>query len=315
MLSRGVDSIKHALILILTAVWIIMTACDAEGTAAAAEETLPPAPAVLMLAGNGACDYTVVRSDYGNGAELDAALLVCKKFEEIAGVRPKITTDWEGNPVTEREIIVGETLREKTEGYNIDRAALGKNGFIIEAVGEKIFIAGGSREATYRAAEYFIDTFVTGQTVSVDAGYKYAVYQEFDIKSLSICGKAYADFVIVCDAQHLRKAAETLAESLADKTGKLLDVIVDEDYKPDGAKYKNVFLISAAKPETDGIHLVKSENGGLVFRSSSSETGIEGCVSRFISQYIANAYGNCAVEDDFIFAVRGDYISIKDPRN
>ena len=86
MLSRGVDSIKHALILILTAVWIIMTACDAEGTAAAAEETLPPAPSVLMLSCNLSSDYSVVRSDYGNGAELDAALLVCKNFEEIAGV-------------------------------------------------------------------------------------------------------------------------------------------------------------------------------------------------------------------------------------
>jgi hypothetical protein len=267
-----------------------------------------------VLAGNGVCNYTVVRSDFSKGAELDAALLVCSRIEEIAGVRPNITTDWEKNPVTGYEIIVGQTMREENEGYFVDRAALGKNGYIIEAVGGKIFITGGSEEATLSAAEYFLDTFANSSVITIDANYKYSVVQEFNIRSFYICGKSYADFIIVCDSKSAEEPANNLADTLADKTGKRLAVITDESYRSNYGTDDNIILITSEKPESSGVHLVRAENGWLTFASSSTETGIKGCVSRFIAQYIVGAKGDCSIAEGFTYAVTGDYISIQDPR-
>ena len=302
------------LFLLFAVMFLWLPACN-DSTTAVPEETTAAPLTELVLVDNGVCDYTVVRSDFSNGAELKAALLVCDTIEEKTGVRPKITTDWEDNPVTEHEIIVGKTLREETEGYSVDRAALGKNGYIIEAVGEKIFITGGSEEATYSAVQYFLDTFAVNSTVTVDLNYKYTVYQEFDISSFYICGKNYTGFIIVCDSKSVEEAANTLAATLADKTGKRLEVITDENYMSDYGPEDNIILITSKQPESSGIHLVKAESGRLTFASSSSETGITGCVGRFIAQYIDGAKGDCSIADSFTYAVTGDFISIKDPRN
>jgi hypothetical protein len=309
-----VNIIKRMLLLLFAVMFISLPACKSDTNNTPEKTTAAPVTA-LVLADNGVCDYTVVRSDFSKGAELEAAVLVCSRIEEITGARPNITTDWDKNPVSDHEIIVGQTLREETEGYSVDRAALGKNGYIIEAVGEKLFITGGSEEATLSAVEYFLDTFAKSSVVTVDANYKYAVYQEFDIRSLNICGKNYADFILVCDSKSVEESANTLADKLADKTGKRLEIITDENYISDYGPDDNVILITSKKPESSGIHLVKAENGWLTFASSSSETGIDGCVSRFIAQYIDGAKGDCSISDGFTYAVIGDYISIKDPRN
>lgn len=308
-----VNNIKLKLLLLLTVILIVLSACEDRKTT----EILPPENTEpLVLVGNGKCDYTVIRSDYSNGADVKAAILICNIIEDRTGLRPNITTDWDGNPVTEREIIIGETLREKTEGHYIDRAALGKSGYIIEAAGEKIYITGGSEEATYTAVEYFLDIFVKNDStdVTMDRDYKYAVYQEFAIRSFYICDKNYNDFIIIFDSAPLRQAAETLSDALADKTGKKLEVIEDKDYLSNYVTSDNIILLTSKKPDINGIHLVKAENGRLIFASSGSETGVTECVSRFITQYIENASGDCRISEGFIYAVTSDYISIKDPR-
>lgn len=301
------------LLLLFAVMFISLPACKSN-VKDAPEETAAAPAAELVIADNGVCDYTVVRSDFSKGAELDAAVLVCSRIEEAAGIRPNITTDWEKNPVTAHEIIVGQTTREETESHSVDRAALGKNGYIIETAGEKIFITGGSEEATLSAAEYFLDTFANSSAITVAANYKYSVYQEFDIRSFTICGKSYADFIIVCDSKPAEEPANLLADTLADKTGKRLAVITDENYITDYGPDDNIILITSEKPESSGIHLVTAENGRLTFASSSTETGIKGCVSRFIAQYIDGAKGDCIIPDGFTYAVTGDYISIEDPR-
>ncbi len=280
------------------------------------ETISPEISAPLVLVGSGKCDYTVIRSDYSNGEDVKAAILLCGAIEKATGVRPKISTDWDGNPVTEHELIIGETLREKTEGYSVDRAALGKNGYSIKAVGEKIYITGGSDKATYTAAEYFLETFVkdNGTDIIIDRDYSYSVYQEFDIRSLTICGKNYQDFIIIYDSPQLQRTAETLAGAFADKTGKMLEVIEDKDYLSNYVTKENIILLISKKPDINGIHMVRAENGRLIFSSSSSETGVAGCVESFITQYIKDASGDCRVSEGFIYSTAGDYISIKDPR-
>ena len=298
----------------LIAFILIMTAACRERVTT---EIMPPEKnSPLVLAGSGKCEYTVIRSDYSNGEDVKAAILICGTIEKATGIRPKISTDWDGNPVTERELIIGETLREKTEGYYVDRAALGKNGYTIKAVGEKIYITGGSDKATYMAAEYFLETFVKdgGTDITVERDYSYSVYQEFDIRSLTICGKNYKDFIIIYDSPQLHPAAETLSGILADKTGKMLEIIEDKDYLSNYVTSDNIILLISKKPDINGIHIVKAENGRLIFSSSSSETGVTGCVNSFITQYIEGASGDCRISEGFIYSTTGDYISIKDPR-
>lgn len=306
---RRVIHIKFRFFLLLLFLSIILSACESPETTEIIplEETKP-----LELVSNQNCDYTVIRSDYSNGPDVKAAILLCNTFEERTGLRPRITTDWEDNPETEHEIIIGETLREKTEGFKIDRDALGKNGFIIKVLGEKIFITGGSDEATYTAVEYFLETFVKQNSteVVVDRKYEYTVYQEFDIRSFYICGRNYIDFTILFDSPSLKQAAELLSDTLSDKTGKRI-AIKESDTDSAAEPY---ILLTSKKPETDGIHLVRAVNGNLVFSSSGKGSGVMDCVARFISQYLIHASGNCRISEGFIYSVTSDYIIIKDPR-
>ena len=140
----------------------------------------------LYIVKDGVTDFWVIRSDYTEGAEVQAAVAIRKAIGEATGVEPGITTDWEKNSIYEHEIIIGETLREET-GYKIDRVALGEVGYEYIVYHQ------------YDIPELYINMNL------VDDSYKIVIPES--------SGKTILD------------AAEKLRNALYDKTGLMLEIV------------------------------------------------------------------------------------------
>jgi len=143
----------------------------------------------LQLLGEGAPVYTVVRSDTANEKEL-AAVSLLRKYMEKCGVRTGIQTDWEKNPVSEYEIVIGDTLRGASDpAMTLSVHDVGKEGFFVKVVGSRIYIAGGSPAAAERAAEHFLtqffgytgdpETFQQYTSLEIPGDYEYIERQKF----------------------------------------------------------------------------------------------------------------------------------------
>lgn len=150
---------------------VMFTSCTAESPETTPESvdisTLDPSE-VLTVLENGSSEYTVVRSDYAKGVPLEAAVAVRNAFEEKLGYEMIITSDWykKGtDPVLpEYEILVGDTNRPES-----DAALEGLTGssYIITVINNKIVLHGTTEYAIMNAAELFIETYLTSDTVKI----------------------------------------------------------------------------------------------------------------------------------------------------
>lgn len=125
----------------------------------------PDSPGALRLIIGGVAQFTIVRPDAQSAVcEKDAAVAVNTRFFELTGARAKITTDWERNGKVESEICVGE-LQNRDETYeNIKAADLAENEFTVRAVGGKLVILGNSPYGTKKAADWFIENYMSEKT-------------------------------------------------------------------------------------------------------------------------------------------------------
>ncbi|MBQ1196201.1 MAG: DUF4838 domain-containing protein [Clostridia bacterium] len=106
----------------------------------------------LVFVQNNISEYTIIRPENPTDANMKAASELRSYIEKISGVGIPIKTDAEA--AGEYEILVGYTNRS-AEGQ-FDAAKLGNEGFVIETVGKKLFIAGSG----VRGALYGVYTFL-----------------------------------------------------------------------------------------------------------------------------------------------------------
>ena len=106
----------------------------------------------LVFVQNNISEYTIIRPESSTDANRKAAGELRTYINKITGVQIPIKTDSE--PVGEYEILVGYTNRSADAQF--DTARLGDEGFVIETVGKKLFIAGSG----VRGALYGVYTFL-----------------------------------------------------------------------------------------------------------------------------------------------------------
>ena len=106
----------------------------------------------LVFVQNNISEYTIIRPENSTDANAKAASELRSYINKITGVQIPVKTDSE--PESEYEILVGYTNRS-AEGQ-FDTAKLGDEGFVIETVGKKLFIAGSG----VRGALYGVYTFL-----------------------------------------------------------------------------------------------------------------------------------------------------------
>ena len=106
----------------------------------------------LVFTQNSISEYTIIRPESSTEANVKAASELQSYIKKISGVELTIKTDAE--PAGEYEIAVGYTNRSAQGQF--DTAKLGDEGFVIETVGKKLFIAGSG----VRGALYGVYTFL-----------------------------------------------------------------------------------------------------------------------------------------------------------
>ena len=224
---------KTLFLLALAALLLLFVGCkqtdDGETDVDAADEK------PLVLIENGETAYRIVRSDRGNDTEAAPAILL-RRYFNACGVKIGLTTDWEQNGIIETEVVVGPTERE----FDFDIHTVGDGGYVIKAVGRRLYILGGSTEATMAAVERFLTDFMgyagddqTGAPItelSIPADYECTLRQSYDLSDITIGGRSLSEFVIVSPESTVKggaieKGALLLQEMCYDKAGIWLDIV------------------------------------------------------------------------------------------
>ncbi len=121
--------------------------------------TAPVIESYLTLIDGGTSDYVIVRSATAPAAEITAAEKLQSYLRQMSGVTLPIITDTPAVRTAQgdREIVVGKTRRESAQGFSVDRNALGRDGFILKTVGNRLFIAGGGPNGTLYGVYTFLE--------------------------------------------------------------------------------------------------------------------------------------------------------------
>ena len=109
----------------------------------------------LTLVENGESDYVIIKGANCSPSENTAANELQKYIGNISGKTLEVTQDTAR--IRDNEILVGRTNREAQFGFAIDREALGDEGFQIEVIGSKLFIAGGELRGTLYGVYDFLE--------------------------------------------------------------------------------------------------------------------------------------------------------------
>lgn len=158
---------KTRIIALLLALFCIFPLCacdstaDPAGTGAETEEETTEEVIVinedtLVLAQDKQTEYFIVRAEDSTDAEIKAAYDLHSYISKMTGCRIRIITDAE--PENEYEIVVGYTNRSPEEQFDED--ALGDEGFAIETVGKKLFIAGSDTHGALYGVYTFLEEYL-----------------------------------------------------------------------------------------------------------------------------------------------------------
>ena len=295
------------MILLLCAV-MVFAGCTADVPDGAADEaeTAPADP--ITLSGEGAPEYVIVRGDTAKSQETAAAVLI-RKYLEKCGVSVKITTDWEKNPVSEYEIVVGSTLRAAAEACEMpDAHVLGEEGYYIKTVGNRVYMEGGSPDATYAAAERFLTEFFGYKgdentaspvgSVSIAGNYELIEKQQFAVTSMSVNGVALSDFRITWDDSFSQYQIINIAEKIQSYFYKNFGVWMEIDKQKEGTG--PAVILSAKSGVKSGYLTVSEKDGNLLF-SVESVSGFERGWTYFLKEAMTDLKG------DFSFAKNYKY--------
>ena len=170
---------KTRILALLLALFCILSfcACNAEGTPdetgayeseeETTEEVIIINEDTLILAQEKQSEYQIVRPENSTDAEITAAFELQTYIFKMSGCRLRIVTDAE--PETDCEIVVGYTNRSSEDQF--DEAELGDEGFAIETVGKKLFIAGSNTHGALYGVYTFLDEYLGVRYYSSDYEY------------------------------------------------------------------------------------------------------------------------------------------------
>lgn len=262
----------------------------------------------MSLYGEGAPEYTIVRSDNAGSKELEAALLL-RNYLKSCGAELPITTDWKTNPVSDYELVIGDTLRTQNEaGLTIDPMSLGEEGFFVKVVGGRVYMNGGSDAAVRMAVEHFLSAFCgyIGEeeadavltSLQIPDQYEYIQAQNFAVTDTTADGISLREYVITWDPKHLSKhyasdSAELVQNAFYKYCGIWMEIAEPE--KVEG----QAIIISSAAAKSDPVNfeVTVEENG--IRMTTGVKMGFERGFNRFFQEYFASAEGIVTMDKNF----------------
>ena len=302
----------HLFLLTVFIAFLFLTAC---GTADDPYAHVPKIPII----GEGAPEYVIVRSDTADEADVKAALLL-RNYLKNCGIELSITTDWEKNPVSAYEIVVGKNLRaENDPGMTVDPKTLGEEGWFIKVSDKRIYLGGGSSAATTDAVEAFLTTFCgyTGDPdtpaelteVSIPETFERIEKQVFPLTAVTVDGQDLRTYAItwneVLGFYHAKSIGTALQESLYEICGIWLEIYAEDEW--DGP----AFRLQRDLQDTSGTFRITVENGDLLCTAALPEDIDRGC-RMFLNHFFRDAEGEFSMNADFNYTYDVSTVSYKD---
>ncbi len=105
---------------------------------------------------NGTSDYVIVVAEGAGVAVRNAALELQSYIEKISGVKLEIVSD--AIAPAPKELVIGKTNREADGEF--DLSELGRDGLVIKANEDRIFLIGGSNRGTLYAVYEFLESYL-----------------------------------------------------------------------------------------------------------------------------------------------------------
>ena len=195
----------------------------------------------LVLIENGEFKYRFVFSSDAGPSAISKMDSLVKKLRgmgiEIADPVKASETD----NISEYEILIGPGITTRGAEYTVNEKEYGEKGYVIKAVGNKILIAGGSKNMTSTAFETFTKNIlgVNDKTDEMDSLVTMAKdtliekFTEYMIKGITVGGADLSEFVIVKDTELMADYGDSFItsfrNSLYTESGYWLEIIkVDE---------------------------------------------------------------------------------------
>lgn len=236
LLAGGYFMKKLVSLLLLLVLLLGITACGGKGSTAqngdgtVGKGTLTTAD-IKFLDANGDIQYTVVYATK-LGVPYTSSVNIVKKFSEVLGKKPKLVETDSTDTVDGYEILIGDTTRPESaaaRSYLISKTGGRNNDYIICTIGKKIAVIGMSDAALTAAANYFIQNYITAETLK--GGIEYIYKTEGNFENLTINGKDLSGYCIVRPQYNSSYIAQIEIESLHDalltKTGYNLKINYD----------------------------------------------------------------------------------------
>lgn len=268
----------------------------------ACSDSTPALPPLTIL-GEGAPAYTVVRGDNAASGDVDGMVLF-NKYLKNCGTSLAVTTDWDQNPVSEYEIVIGETLRGDTDpAFSLDPRDLGPEGWYVKTAGNRIYIGGGTPAMTVTAVEHFLSEFFgyTGDpetpavlgTVTVPGDYEHIEKQAFALSDITVNDVSLRDYRIIWDSTTTSSAtAKALAQTLQGNLFYDYGIWVDIDSKNEGSG-PVIQLISTE----DGSFALERDDTSLLL-SADTASFVRGW-NKFEKDYLSQKQGVWVMENNF----------------
>ena len=252
-----------------------------ETTAEATTEPEPESPVITVNAEN-VSSYRIV---YAEKAAYQLKTEVSEFSKAVLGGKLTIANDGTGDgeviPERANEIVVGDTNRP---GGTAHDHRLRKNDYVIFTENGRIYVLGGSDEATLAALEHFKSTYFSADlsTVSVDRTVNDRFEGEYTIRSLSLNGENVMSYTVVYPKNadlYTKKALEIFRAYLSENVGVILRAVPDDQVTSD-MEYRILLGDTALTPNEakgdalgKGKFLVKTDGKTVVLNGSGYYIG------------------------------------------
>ncbi len=247
----------------------------------------------ITILDSGSSKYSIVVSDYNLKADC-AGVYLKKQFLNKTGIDLEITTDWALYDRNSFEIIVGETERLGTQLTSQMKTEIYKDGFVIKALGNRIWIAGENEDATKAGVDYFLATYVVGTSVTLSNSLNFVKTSEatHTINSFTVLGNDVADYVIECDMSSYEQyaLAKKLRDLIWDNAGVDLEIVEKANT---GAKKISFTLNAIANGQP--TYKVQTVGGDVVFYATNID-----CLTKALDFFLREYLGYISDADQNI---------------
>ena len=194
------------------------------------------------------------------------------------------------------EILIGN-VTSRGEKYIFDEHTLGKEGYAIKIIGEKIIIDGGSEEAVIEAVELFAEEILGGDDITDLVMTKddvvVEIQDDYKVTALKVSGTDMRGYTIATELTrtHYKDVALELQDTIYDKTGYWFDVVDIENATDKSIVIKHVDGITGSES-----YKVSAKGSQLVI-ACSYDNYLERATMQFATQKITTARGDVNFKD------------------